>query len=108
MRAEALGARHYRLSPDGIPYIDQNLDVYGVEYTFADGSKFNFEGRCITGCQDIYSSYAHGSKGLAVVSKSGDCGQPSSTYKGQLAKRSNQLWESKVPAADQNPYHNEW
>ena len=27
------------------------------------------DGRCINGCNDIYSSYAHGSKGLAVVAK---------------------------------------
>jgi len=108
IRAEALGARHFRQSPDGVPYIDQNLDVYAVEYTFADGSKFNFDGRCITGCQDIYSSAVHGTKGMAVVSKFGDCGLPSSTYKGQLARRSNQIWESKVKAEEQNPYRNEW
>jgi len=108
IRAEALGARHYRQSPDGIPYIDQNLDVYAVEYTFADGSKFNFDGRCITGCQDVYSSAVHGSKGMAIVSKYGDCGMPSSTYKGQLPRRTNQLWESKTKPEEQNPYHNEW
>jgi predicted dehydrogenase len=108
IRAEALGARHYRQSPEGIPYIDQNLDVYSVEYTFADGSKFNFEGRCINGCEDTYSSYAHGTKGMAIVSKFGDCGLPSSTYKGQLPRRSNQIWESKTKPEDQNPYHNEW
>ena len=108
IRAEALGARHYRQSPDGIPYIDQNLDVYAVEYTFADGSKFNFDGRCITGCQDVYSSAVHGSKGMAIVSKYGDCGMPSSTYKGQLPRRTNQLWESRTKPEEQNPYHNEW
>lgn len=108
IRAEALGARHYRQSPEGVPYIDQNLDVYSVEYTFADGAKFNFEGRCITGCQDLYSSYVHGSKGLAIASKFGDCGMPSSTYKGQLPRRSNLIWESKTAPEDQNPYHNEW
>jgi predicted dehydrogenase len=108
VRAEALGARHYRHSPEGIVYVDQNLDVYAVEYTFADGSKFNFEGRCMTGCQDTYSSCAHGSKGLAIVSKFSDCGLPSSIYEGQLARRANQLWESKLKPEDQNPYHNEW
>lgn len=108
IRAEASGGRHFRMSPEGIPYIDQNLDTYSVEYTFADGSKFKFEGRCITGCQDIYSSAVHGTKGMAVVSKYGDCGLPSSTYKSQLTRRSDQIWEAKVKPEEQNPYRNEW
>ncbi len=107
-QAQALGGRHYRNSPEGIPYIDQNFDTYAVEYTFPDGSKFNFDGRCITGCNDIYSSYAHGSKGMAIVSKSGDCGLPSSTYHGQLPRRDKKIWISEIKPEDQNPYHNEW
>jgi len=108
IRAEAIGARHYRKSPEGIPYIDQNMDVYGVEYTFADGSKFDFEGRCMTGCQDRYSTSAYGTKGMAIVSKFGDCGLPASTYQGHLARRSNQIWQSRIQGDEQNPYHNEW
>jgi predicted dehydrogenase len=108
VKAQALGGRHYRQSPEGITYVDQNLDTYSVEYTFADGSKFIMDGRCIMGCNDIYSSYAHGSKGMAIVSKSGDCGMPSSTYKGQDMTRSNMLWESKVNRDEQDPYQNEW
>ena len=53
-----------------------------------------FDGRCINGCQAIYSSYAHGSKGMAIVSRNGDCGAPSSIFKGQNPMRSNMLWES--------------
>jgi hypothetical protein len=108
VKAQALGGRHYRQSPEGITYVDQNFDVYAVEYTFADGSKFNFDGRCMVGCDDTYSSYVHGSKGMAIASKNGDCGLPSSIFKGQTAKRSNLLWESKVAPDEQNPYHNEW
>src|SRR5438034_5347127 len=33
-----------------------------VEYTFADGSKMYMDGRCINGCNAIYSSYAHGDR----------------------------------------------
>src|SRR5580765_3047302 len=69
VKAQALGGRHYRQSPDGNTYVDQNFDVYSVEYTFDDGSKFIMDGRCIVGCAAIYSSYAHGSKGMAIVSK---------------------------------------
>jgi predicted dehydrogenase len=105
VKAQALGGRHYRQSPEGVTYVDQNLDTYSVEYTFADGSKMFFDGRCMTGCRDLYSSYIHGSKGMAVASKSGDCGAPSSIYKGQSPMRSQMIWESKDTS---NPYQNEW
>jgi predicted dehydrogenase len=103
VKAQALGGRHYRGNS-----VDQNFDNYSVEYTFADGSKFMMDGRCINGCNDIYSSYAHGSKGMAIVSHHSDCGLPSSIYKGQNPERSNLVWESKVNSDEQNPYQNEW
>jgi predicted dehydrogenase len=108
VKAQALGGRHYRQSPEGVTYVDQNLDVYAVEYTYADGTKFNFDGRCMTGCQDIYSSYLHGTKGSAIASRSGDCGTPASIFKGQTPRRSDMTWESKVAAGEQDPYQNEW
>jgi len=108
VKAQALGGRHYRQSPEGVTYVDQNFDTYAVEYTYADGSKFNMDGRCIDGCQDFYASYLHGSKGFAIASKSGDCGMPSSIHKGQNPSRSNMLWESKIRPDEQNPYQNEW
>jgi predicted dehydrogenase len=108
VKAQALGGRHYRKSPEGIEYVDQNLDIYAVEYTYADGTKFNFDGRCMTGCTDIYSSYMHGSKGSAVASKSGDCGLPASIYKGQMPTSAGRLWESNVKPEERDPYQNEW
>ncbi len=103
VEAQALGGRHYRQD-----YIDQNFDVYAVEYTYADGTKFNFDGRCMNGCADIYESYLHGTKGSAIASKSGDCGQPSSIYTGQKPIRADRVWESKVAPGEENPYQNEW
>ncbi len=108
VKAQALGGRHYRQSPEGITYVDQNFDTYAVEYTFEDGSKLNFDGRCMTGCNDIYSSYAHGSKGMAIVSKTSDCGLPSSLYKSQSPRSADRLWESKVSPDERDPYLNEW
>jgi len=108
VKAQALGGRHYRTNPAGVTYVDQNFDVYAVEYTFADGSTFLFDGRCMTGCSEFYASYAQGSKGMAVVSKSGDCGLPSSLHQGQIPERANLLWESQVNPNDRNPYKNEW
>jgi len=108
VKAHSLGGRHYRQSPEGVTYVDQNFDTYSTEYTFADGSKFIMNGRCIDGCHNNFSSAAQGTKGMAIVSKDGDCGMPSSTYKGQNPTRSNLLWESKVSRDERNPYQNEW
>ena len=77
VKAQALGGRHYKTDPQGEPYVDQNLDTYSVEYTFADGSKTYMDGRCINGCNDIYSSYAHGSKGMAIIAKETGLGRES-------------------------------
>lgn len=108
VKAQALGGRHYKNAADGSPYVDQNFDSYSVEYTFADGGKFIMEGRCMNGALPIYSSYAHGSKGMAIVSKANDCGLPSSTYKGQNPDNANRLWVSQVKREEQDPYLNEW
>jgi len=108
VKAHALGGRHYKQSPQGVPYVDQNFDTYSVEYTYADGSKFILDGRCMTGCKGMFSSYAHGSRGMAIVSKSGDCGMPSSTYRGQNPDKAKRIWESQVDPEERNPYQNEW
>jgi len=105
VKAQALGGRHYKQAPDGTPFVDQNLDTYSVEYTFQDGSKFFFDGRCMNGAAGIYSSYVHGTKGLGIASAANDCGAPSSIYKGQNAAPANLLWQSKD---NSNPYQNEW
>lgn len=104
-KAQAVGGRHYKTSPDGKPYVDQNFDTYSVEYTFEDGSKLYFDGRTMEGAAGIYSSYVHGTKGMGIASAGGDCGGPSSIYKGQNAEPSNLLWQSKD---NSNPYRNEW
>ena len=105
VKAQALGGRHYKVDTDGTPFVDQNLDTYSVEYTFADGSKFFFDGRCMTGAAGIYSSYVHGTKGIAVASAANDCGTPSAIYKGQNVTPANVVWQSTDAS---NPYQNEW
>jgi predicted dehydrogenase len=107
VKAQALGGRHYKLSPEGIAYVDQNFDTYSVEYTYADGTKFYFDGRCMNGCEQIYTSALHGTKGMAIASKHGDCGQPSSIYKGQMTT-DHMIWESQVDPEEKDPYQNEW
>jgi predicted dehydrogenase len=107
VKAQALGGRHYRETAEGV-YIDQNFDTYAVEYTFADGAKMFFDGRCIPGCKTIYRSFAHGTKGAAVVSHDGDCGLPSQIFSSQRMAPADLVWQSEVPAAEQDPYQNEW
>lgn len=105
VKAQGVGGRHYRTDPDGIPFVDQNFDTYAIEYTFADGTKMFFEGRCMNGAAGIYSSYVHGTKGLGVVARSGDIGGPQGIYKGQNMDSSALLWQSSDKS---NPYQNEW
>jgi predicted dehydrogenase len=108
VRAQAVGGKHYKTDPEGRPYVDQNFDSYSVEYTFADGAKMYMDGRCMNGCNDIYSSYVHGSKGMAVAAANGDYNPPSSIFKGQNRQRSNMTWMSKDISGQESPYKNEW
>jgi predicted dehydrogenase len=107
-KVQSVGAKHNKTDADGRPYVDQNFDNYAAEYIFPDGARMLMEGRCMSGCNDIYSSYVHGSKGIAVASHHGDCGMPSSIYKGQTTDRSNMLWTSKIAKDQEDPYSNEW
>jgi predicted dehydrogenase len=105
VKAMGVGGRHYQRTEDGMPYVDQNLDTYAIEYTFADGTKFQFDGRYMEGTPSQYYSFIHGTKGCAVASKNGDCGPPSSIYKGLAESRENRLWQS---TDGSSPYQNEW
>ena len=100
VKAMGIGGRHYRGDS-----VDQNFDSYSVEYTFADETKFMMNGRYQPGAADIYHSFAHGTKGTAIISRGGDCGGPSATFKGLGSDRKSQTWESKGGGS---PYHNEW
>lgn len=105
IKAQGVGGRHYKENRESLPFVDQNFDAYAVEYTFADGGKFFFEGRCMEGAAGIYSSYVHGTKGVGVVAKWGDFGGPQAIYKGQNIDPSALLWQSTDKS---NPYQNEW
>jgi predicted dehydrogenase len=105
VQAMALGGRHYRGDT-----IDQNFDTYSVEYTFPDETKFIFDGRIMPGCTDINDSFAHGTKGTAILSAAGDygSGRPTATFKGLGSKRKDRTWQSQTPRDEGNPYRNEW
>ncbi len=106
VKCQALGGRHYREKN-----IDQNFDHYQVEYTFADGAKLFFYGRTMAGCKDDFSSFAHGQKGVGVISLgSHHLAKAGKIYKTQDMKPENQIWsflktpDEKAP----DPYEMEW
>jgi predicted dehydrogenase len=102
IEAQANGGRHYRGD-----CVDQNFDNYSVEYTYADGTKLFLYGRSIDGCYDKFSSYAHGTKGLGVITASNHTPGRPCTYKGQNMAKENQVWA--FPKADErSPYQMEW
>jgi predicted dehydrogenase len=101
VKAHAVGARHYRGEA-----VDQNFDNYCVEYTFADGTKFHFVGRSVAGCKDEFASYAHGTKGSAIVSTAAHTPGRVRTFKGHNMTRENLLWA--FPQPEPNPYQTEW
>lgn len=101
VRAIASGGRHYRGNK-----VDQNFDSYSIEYTFEDGAKLMVEGRTIPGCHNEFASYAHGTKGSAVISTAAHTPAKSRIYKGQRIDRGELAWS--FPAPEPNPYQVEW
>lgn len=101
VKAQAIGGRHYRGD-----YIDQNFDHYSVEYTYDDGAKLFFGGRTMLGCKNEMSSFAHGTKGSAIISKSGHTPGNVAIFDDQLFKRRTERWKFEQP--EPNPYRMEW
>ncbi|MEZ6047267.1 MAG: Gfo/Idh/MocA family oxidoreductase [Planctomycetaceae bacterium] len=99
--AEAGGGRHYKGD-----YVDQNFDNYNVEYTFADGTKLFLRGRTMPGCYPKFASYAHGTKGLGVISTAAHTPAKCRIYKGYNEDNANLLWA--YPQPERNPYRLEW
>jgi hypothetical protein len=101
VEAQALGGRHYRDDS-----VDQNFDIYDVEYTYPDGARLFYQGRNMPGCKGAFSSYVHGTKGSGIVSKSSHTPGRVCTYKGQNLDEPNILW--RYPQPEKNPYQLEW
>ena len=97
----ASGGRHYRGS-----MVDQNFDNYSMEYTFEDGTKLFVEGRTMPGCKTEFATFAHGSKGLAVVSTASHTPAKSRIYAGHNEDKSKLVWA--FPQPEPNPYQLEW
>jgi len=109
VQAQASGGRHNRHYMTEIGKgedIDQNFDNYSVEYTYADGSKLLLYGRTMPGCHDEFASYAHGSKGLGIISTSSHTPAKCRIYNSQKEDKSKLAWE--FPQPEPNPYQLEW
>jgi predicted dehydrogenase len=100
VKAQAVGGRHYREE-----MVDQNFDSYAIEYTFKDGTKFFMGGRTVPGCYQDFASYAHGSKGLGIISTAGHVPGKCRIYEGQTMSKDKLKWSA---APQPNPYQLEW
>jgi predicted dehydrogenase len=93
--AQGQGARAARTAPD------QMLDQYFVEYTFPDGAKLYAEGRHTSNCWDIFSDFAHGSRGSALIMENLAAANPR-IYGGQVQTREHETWRYRGEPRD--PY----
>ena len=96
--AQGFGGRCYKEAGN-------QFDHYTVEYTFADGAKLFVFSRHMAGCWSIYSDFAHGSKGSAVIMQDLSDPQPR-IYDSQEMTPEHLVWE--YGQRDPNPYHAEW
>jgi hypothetical protein len=109
----AIGGRHYRGDS-----LDQNFDTYSVQYTYPDGSKLYYEGRNMPGVHNEFASYAHGTKGSAVITTRSHHPGRVRIYAGQRIPRiltpkdkidladPNLKWA--FPEGEKNPQQLEW
>lgn len=113
VEAHAVGGRHYRGDS-----FDQNFDTYSVQFTYPDGTKLYFDGRNMAGARNEFASYAHGTKGSAVISTLSHTPGMTRIYKGYniprvndrkelpLAPDPNVVWA--YPQPEKSPYQWEW
>jgi predicted dehydrogenase len=101
LSAKSCGGRHYRGD-----YIDQNFDTYSTEFTFADGTKLLLEGRIMSGCHQEFASYAHGTRGSAIISQSGHTPCRARTFRAQNFANADVTW--RFGPQEPDPYQLEW
>jgi predicted dehydrogenase len=101
VRAQGQGARLFRGD-----CVDQNFDHYSIEYTFADGTTLLLQARNMTGCHEEFASYAHGTKGSAVISTFMHTPARCRIYQGHQRTDDALAWA--FPQPEPNPYQLEW
>jgi predicted dehydrogenase len=113
VEAHGMGGRHYRGDS-----LDQNFDTYSVQFVYPDGTRLYFDGRNMKGARDEFASYAHGTKGSAVISTLVHTPGITRIYNGHQIPRvssrnelplppdPNLAWA--FPQPEPNPYQMEW
>jgi predicted dehydrogenase len=113
VEAHGVGGRHYRGDS-----LDQNFDTYSVQFVYPDGTRLFFDGRNMAGARNEFASYAHGSKGSAVISTLAHTPGMTRIYRGQkipavmsksdlpLPEDPNVVWA--YPQPEKSPYQYEW
>jgi hypothetical protein len=97
--AQGMGGRETRTEPD------QVWDHYFVEYTFEDGTKLFAQARHINNTYDIFSDFAHGTKGSAVIME--NLAAPHSRiYRNHVQTPENETFRYQGPTPD--PYQVEF
>ncbi len=83
----------------------QNLDSYGIEYTFADGTKALVDCRGIPQCDRDFSTFVHGTKRAGQFS--GNIHRATvQTYKDQRTHKDNLDWQAAEEPC--TPWQAEW
>jgi predicted dehydrogenase len=83
----------------------QNLHIYAIEYTFADGTKALVNSRAIPKCYDDFATFVHGTKCAAQFS--GNVHAPTvHTFKDQHISNDNITWRPEKEKL--SPYQVEW
>jgi len=83
----------------------QNLHIYAIEYTFADGTKALVNSRAIPKCHNEFDTFVHGTKCAAQFS--GDIHAPTvRIYKDQRTANDNITWQPEDEKV--SPYQVEW
>jgi predicted dehydrogenase len=93
VNAQGMGGRCTRTEGD------QLYDHYFAEYTFADGAKLFAQGRHVNKCYEVFSDFAHGTKGSAVIMESLAAARPR-IYSNQVMTRANEVWRYSGPEPD--------
>ena len=85
-----------------------------MEYTFKDSTTFFLDGRNMKGAHNEFASYAHGTKGSAVISTSAHSPARCRMFKDQLIEYNwrkpadNMTWAYPQEPRERSPYDIEW
>jgi predicted dehydrogenase len=83
----------------------QNLHIYAIEYTFADGTKALVDSRAVPNCYNDFATFVHGTKCAAQFS--GNVHAPTvQIYKDQRIAKENIVWQPEKEKL--SPYQREW